>query len=86
MKGKSPAQLEAAWPGWVTRSNAEIRARLERGDEDSIFNFWLYGTSFTKRPRITNRDVARLGGPAGAADLLQGRLERTAHRYREPGR
>jgi SAM-dependent methyltransferase len=85
LKGKSPAQLEAAWPAWVSRSNAEIRARLERGDEDSIFNFWLYGTSFTKRPRMTNRDVANLGGPAGAADLLQGRLNDLLTGIANPG-
>ncbi len=74
LKGKPPAELKAAWPGWVTRRNAEIRARLARGDEDSIFNFWLYGTTFTTRPRVTERDVAKLGGPAGTAELLQGRL------------
>ncbi len=73
LKGKRAAELKAAWPGWVVRGNAEIRARLAHGDEDSIVNFWLYGTSFTTRPRVTGGDVAKLG-PAGAAELLPGRL------------
>jgi hypothetical protein len=74
LKSKSPPELEAVWPGWVTRRNAEIRARLVRGDEDSIFNFWLYGTTFTKHARVTNRDAASPRSPAETAELLQGRL------------
>jgi SAM-dependent methyltransferase len=73
LRGKARAELKAAWPGWVARSNAEIRARLAHGDEDSIVNFWLYGTSFTTRPRVTGSDVAKLG-PAASAELLPGRL------------
>jgi hypothetical protein len=53
LKGKSPPGLEAAWPVWVARRNAQIRARLASGDEDSIVNFWLYGTTFTARARVT---------------------------------
>ena len=73
LKGKTSADLKADWPGWVARSNAEIRARLAHGDEDSIVNFWLYGTSFTERPRVTGGEVAKLSA-ADAAELLPGRL------------
>ena len=45
------AQLETAWPGWIERHDREIRARLEQGDEDTIVNWLLFGTSFTSRPR-----------------------------------
>ncbi len=85
LKSKPPAELETAWLDWVTRSNAEIRARLERGDEDSIFNFWLYGTTFTTFPRVTDRDVAKLDGPGGAAELLQGRLNDLLNGLAAPG-
>jgi CheR methyltransferase, SAM binding domain len=44
-------QIEAAWPGWIERHDREVRARLEQGDEDTIVNWMLFGTSFTSRPR-----------------------------------
>ena len=47
LAGKSLSELESAWDDWVSRRNREIRARLERGDEDSIVNFLLFGTTFT---------------------------------------
>jgi hypothetical protein len=47
----TPAQMEAAWPGWIERHDREIRARLEQGDEDTLVNWMLFGTSFTSRPR-----------------------------------
>jgi hypothetical protein len=45
------AQREASWPAWIERHDREIRARLERGDEDTIVNWMLFGTSFTSKPR-----------------------------------
>jgi hypothetical protein len=47
----TPAQIETAWPGWVERHDQQVRARLEQGDEDTIVNWMLFGTSFTSRPR-----------------------------------
>jgi hypothetical protein len=47
----TPAQVERAWPGWIERHDREIRARLAQGDEDTIVNWLLFGTSFTSRPR-----------------------------------
>jgi len=60
LAGKSPQALEAAWPTWTAQHDAEIRARLAQGDEDSVVNFWLYGTSFTNQPRATADHLARL--------------------------
>ena len=67
--------LAAAWPAWVAQHNAEIHKRLAQGDEDSIVNLWLYGTSFTTRPRATAKDVAALGSRKRAEDLLIDRLD-----------
>lgn len=53
LAGKTASQLEAAWPAWVARRDEEIRTRLNRADEDSVVNLWLYGTSFTAVPRAT---------------------------------
>ncbi len=52
LRGKSEREIAVAWPGWVARHDAEIRSRLAQGDEDSLVNFLLFGTSFTKQPRI----------------------------------
>jgi len=60
----SSAELESAWSGWVSRRDREIRARLERGDEDSVVNFLLFGTTFTTLPR--GADAVR----ARTADLI----------------
>jgi hypothetical protein len=75
LTGKPPAEVEAAWPGWVARRDAEIRARLARGDQDAVLNLWLYGTTFTRRPPVRERELSLLGGRAGTADILEGRLE-----------
>ena len=72
LAGKSASELESAWAEWVSRRNLEIRARLERGDEDSIVNFLLFGTTFTRLPRALN-DSARIGGPQRAAEIVRGR-------------
>ena len=57
-RGRSIAGIEADWPAWVERRNREIRARVERGDEDSIINFLLFGSTFTSEPRLTEQDLA----------------------------
>lgn len=48
---------KAAWNKWVRRTDREIRARLEQGDEDSIVNLLLFGTSFTRQPRLTESQM-----------------------------
>jgi hypothetical protein len=85
LKGKSAAELRSAWPGWVARHNAEIRARLERGDEDSIVNFWLYGTTFTRLPRATQQGLAKRGDRSRAEDVLIGRLNDLVEGMASPG-
>src|SRR3974390_1461176 len=47
----------ASWDLWVREQDREVRARIERGVEDSISNLVLYGTSFTKLPRAESPDV-----------------------------
>jgi hypothetical protein len=46
------AELEAAWPAWIERHDRTVRARLDQGDEDTIINWLLFGTSFTAHPRV----------------------------------
>ena len=72
LAGRSASELESGWGDWVSRRNREIRARLERGDEDSIVNFLLFGTTFTSLPRALN-DGASIGGRQRAAEMVRGR-------------
>ncbi len=51
-----PSELKtsprSAWPGWVIAHDREIRERLIRGDEDTVANWLLFGSSFTHEPRL----------------------------------
>ncbi len=75
LAGKSSADLESAWPGWIERRDTAIRSRLHRGDEDSIVYLWHYGTSFTKLPPVTERNIATLGGASALESIVLSRME-----------
>lgn len=60
LKGKSPDEIKSDWPAWVARRDAEIRRRLIQGDEDSLVNVLLFGTSFTRQPRISGKQLVLL--------------------------
>ena len=64
----TPPQLERAWPAWIERHDRTVRARLEQGDEDTIVNWMLFGTSFTTKPRATLGAVE--SGAAGDHELV----------------
>ena len=72
----APAEREAAWPDWVTRRDAEIRARLSAGDEDSVITFLLFGVTFTTQPRYSFSTTAAGRAPdAVVADpVMQRRI------------
>jgi hypothetical protein len=61
-----PAELRSTnaqgFARWAARRDAEIRARLVQGDEDSLINFLLFGTSFTRAQRVTLNALTQLGG------------------------
>jgi hypothetical protein len=46
------------WISWSQREDKAIRARLQQGDLDSMVNLLLFGTSFTKQPRIRVEGIA----------------------------
>ena len=54
----------AAWDKWIREQDQQVRARIDRGLEDSVSNFILYGTSYTSRPRLSDSEAAL--GPSGA--------------------
>ena len=47
-----------AWNEWIRAADSSVRARIDRGIEDSISNFILYGTSFTDLARIQGVEYA----------------------------
>lgn len=51
-------QDSSSWDSWVRARDTEIRRRVDRGFEDSISNFSLYGTSFTTLPRLESYEAA----------------------------
>jgi hypothetical protein len=83
----NPAAREATWPTWVTQHDQAIRARLERGDEDSIVNLLLFGVTFTRLARITEKDAPPPGQSGGLLDsaLVQGRLDDLVTAIAAPG-
>lgn len=60
LKNKNSSELRTLWPAWVARRDGEIRTRLAQGDEDSLVNFLLFGTSYTKQPRVTAKEIAEM--------------------------
>jgi hypothetical protein len=53
LRPANPQETQSAWAKWVAQHDSEIRARLAQGEEDSLINLLLFGTSFTGHPRIT---------------------------------
>lgn len=74
LQAKTPAEIASAWPGWVSQRDAQIRGRLERGDQDSIVNLLLFGVTFTKQPRTRAHDILTLASQARSAEIVQGRI------------
>jgi hypothetical protein len=75
LRPKAPSQLESDWAAWVSARDREIRARLAAGDEDSVFNLVLFGTTFTRRPPLTERDIAAASAGRVTTDVVRSRIE-----------
>ena len=82
-RGRSIGDIEAAWPAWVERRNREIRARVEQGDEDSIINVLLFGTTFTSEPRLTEQELAT--GFVNRGPVVERRIADLVARTAAPG-
>ncbi|HTK94135.1 MAG TPA: class I SAM-dependent methyltransferase [Terriglobales bacterium] len=74
LAGKKPQQLMEMWPDWVRAQDKDVRERLAKGDEDSLVNLLLFGTSFTREPRVAAEffeKLRALGDPQKAQAELQ---------------
>lgn len=64
-----PQPSAGEWPRWIADSDRATRSRVAFGDELSVVNLLLYGTSFTNQPRITTALPAAAAEPALTARL-----------------
>jgi hypothetical protein len=80
-----PAELknadEARWLAWTRRQDKAIRARLQQGELDSMVNLLLFGTSFTKQPRIRMEGLTE----ASKAGVLRARVDDLVAGLGNPG-
>jgi hypothetical protein len=60
LKALSPLTAEK-WANWVRKEDAEIRARLDRGEEDTLTNLLRFGVTFTKEYRIDDQYLPKYG-------------------------
>jgi hypothetical protein len=84
-RDRLPAGLRNAdvtkWNGWIKQQDKTIRARLNQGDLDSMVNLLLFGTSFTKQPRIQMEHLTE----ASKAGVLRARVDDLVLGLRDPG-
>ena len=66
LQGLRGGKLQAAWPEWVVQHDQQVRARLVRGEEDTLVNFLIFGTSFTAEPRLSAIELAHLAPVDGS--------------------
>jgi SAM-dependent methyltransferase len=80
-----PAELrnvdEPKWLAWTRQQDKTIRARLQQGELDSMVNLLLYGTSFTKQPRIMMERLTE----ASKSGVLRARVDDLVAGLGNPG-
>jgi hypothetical protein len=83
---RDAANRESRWGDWIRQHDAAIRSRVAAGDEDSLIHLLLFGTSFTKAPRASERDLAALvTTPDAALVALRARIDDFAAAVGSPG-
>jgi hypothetical protein len=84
-RDRLPAELknvnQARWLAWTRLQDRAVRARLQQGELDSMVNLLLYGTSFTKRPRIRMEGITE----ASKAGVLRARVDDLVAGLLSPG-
>jgi hypothetical protein len=57
----SPEVSANEWRAWLQKSDAEIRQRLDAGEEDSLTNLLRFGVTFTREYRIEDEYLVKYG-------------------------
>ena len=84
LAGLPDERLASAWPPWVRERDRTVRARLVRGEQDTVVNLLYFGTSFTTAPRLTADGLRALGQKDAEAALAR-RLADLSNALVKPG-
>ena len=60
LRGTEADAPAKAWPVWAARHSTLAQERMTRGEEDTLANLIIFGTSFTAQPRFTQSDIGPL--------------------------
>jgi hypothetical protein len=74
LQDRSPNAVAPVWDRWVSARDAQIRARLQLGDHDSIVNLLLFGVTFTREPRVQARDILASGAQGRTAEFARSQV------------
>ena len=84
LQSKAASELARDWSAWVSARDRHIRSRLVAGDDDSVLNLVLFGTTFTDRPPLTEGNIAAAGSRA-TTDAVRSRIEDLIDALSSPG-
>jgi hypothetical protein len=85
LKVPNASDAERAWMPWVQRQDRAIRSRLQRGDEETIVNWLLFGTTFTKLPRVPLNSAEQVTDDEQRTKLIAARTVELANALATPG-
>jgi len=78
MQNKTLDERRRSWPGWIADHDAAVRERVDRGDDDSLANLLLFGTTFLRGPYddvVSKADHGGTGIPAHDEQDVERRLD-----------
>ena len=73
-----------AWNAWVRNEDADIRKRLERGEEDTLTNLLRFGVTYTKEYRIDREYLSKYGHSTLVDAFAQNRADDLIRALRSP--
>ncbi len=83
-RNQLPSELkdadEAKWTAWSRQQDKAIRGRLRQGELDSMVNLLLFGTSFTREPRVRIEDITE----AAKSGVVRARVDDLVAGLRNP--
>lgn len=82
---RAGSQLDAkAWAEWVKKEDAEIRKRLETGEEDTLTNLLRFGVTFTKEYQIDREYLGKYGQSTLVNSFAEHRADDLIRALRSP--
>jgi SAM-dependent methyltransferase len=85
LRDLSGSDAFARWSAWLKQHDADVRGRIAAGEEDSVVNLMLYGTTFTRWPRATPAGIAASASIVRLDEVMDGRAADLAAAIESPG-